>query len=127
MSIKYDSDGYSAKAKTPILASIFNAVGWLVVLATALLVVAAFTREEKVMSVPTVLIVSGSGGFVALIFFGIAQVLESIAKIEYHACREKNEAMLHSLHKIEGHLEALREKKKEPNQSLQPTGASARG
>ena len=113
MSTNYDrGDGGFGAQKTPILASIFTAVGWLVVASTVLLSVVSFQAEQKLLAVPAVLIFGGCGGFVALIFFGIAQVLESIAKIEYHTSCEKNEAILNSLHKIEGHLAAIRETKK---------------
>jgi hypothetical protein len=90
---------------TPILASIFTALGGLIVIATILVVVVSYPKDEKIMAVPTVLIIGGSGGFTALVFFGIAQVLRSIALIEHHASREKNEAILHSLHRIEGLFE----------------------
>jgi hypothetical protein len=98
---------------TPILVSVFRAVGWLVAIATAIFVAAVFASENKLLSVPTALIAVGSGGITALIFFGIAQVLQGFANIEHYASHEKNEAVLSSLHRIEGLLEAMRGDKKD--------------
>jgi len=113
MSIRYDTAATEPAMKTPILASLFNAIGWFVVLATAFLVIAAFSRQDKIASIPAVFVIGGSGGLIALAFLGTGQVLTSIANIEFYASTQKNEAILVSLHKIEGHLAALRENKKD--------------
>jgi flagellar motor component MotA len=112
MILRYDSDGQEVTIKTPILVSLFRALGWLVVIATVFVAVAMVRLDRELFSIPAVFIVSGSGGLVALVFFGGAQLLMSIARIEHHASTEKNEAILRSLHKIEGHLEALRSEKR---------------
>lgn len=112
MSISYDSRTSDTEAKRPILASLFNALGWLQVLCTAFLVFAAVSSGEKIASIPVALVIGGTGGLVALASFGVAQILTIIARIEYHTSNEKNDAILRSLHKIEGHLAAIREKGK---------------
>ncbi len=109
MRIHYDADNSEDLAKTPILASIFNVFGCLVALATTLVVIAAFSSGEKIAHIPLALLIGGAGGLVALVFFGIGQLLVSIARIELYASTEKNAAILHSLHKIEGHLASMRE------------------
>ena len=53
------------------------------------------------------------GFFAAVVSFGIAQVIEYVAKIEYHTSSQKNEAVLRTLQKIEEHLQAIRERSKE--------------
>jgi hypothetical protein len=112
MILNYESDGAEVAMKTPILVSLFRAVGWLIVVATVLSAVAMVRLDRQLLSVPAVFVTSGCGGLLALVFLGIAQVLMSVARIEFHACTQKNEAMLRSLHKIEGHLEALRAERK---------------
>ena len=111
MSIRYDADGSDRAMKTPLLASLFRAIGALAVLGTALLVFATLSQGQKIASVPAAFIVGGVGGLLSIAFFGVGQVLTSIARIEYYSSTEKNEAILHSLHKIEGHLAAIRERK----------------
>jgi uncharacterized membrane protein len=103
--------GNSEAPPQGLLAQIFVAVGWLNVVATVLIVAVTFSNAGKIGLVPVALVALGSGGLATLILFGIAQVLNSITKIEYNTNREKNDALLQSLHRIEKHLETMAEKK----------------
>jgi len=94
--------------RTPILAGFYKIVAWLVLIATVLLF--AFSVRGDRTAIPVLVSMAASGVLASLLAFGIAQVIEYIAKIEYHASSEKNDAILRSLHKIEAHLQAIRER-----------------
>lgn len=96
--------------KTPILVSIFRAFGVVATLATALTVSAALRDGRSIASIPVAIIVAICGFLIVLVFFGVAQLLMSIARIEFYASREKHEAILHSLHRIEQQLETSGER-----------------
>jgi len=113
MLINSSSDITEFELKTPILVSLFRALGGLIVLATILLVIASIKTEQTMLSIPAGFIVGGCGGLISLVFFGVAQLLMSIAKIEFYASTQKNQAILRSLHNIENHLESLRKEKNE--------------
>lgn len=112
MSLRYDSTSGNTAPKTPILSSILNAAGWLTIVATVFLLIAAVqTYREAATSgnLTAAALVGAAGIFGSLVFFGIAQVLNYFAIIAFHASNEKSEPILRSLHKIEGHVEAIRE------------------
>jgi hypothetical protein len=110
MSIKYSTDNDDIAMKTPILAQIYYALGWITVAATVLIITTGAVIPDDKVKLPIILIVAGCGGFLALFQFGVAQLITIFAKIEYNTRRVENDAHLRTLHHIEGHLEALRKK-----------------
>jgi len=102
-----DELNYSAREyQTPILAAFCRITGSLTLLATVLFTMVAFRDKAPL---PTLIVTPVVGVLASFVAFGIAQVIAYVAKIEYHTSSEKNEAILRSLHQIEGHLQAIRD------------------
>lgn len=99
---------FSEDMPKPILASIFSALGWIFLLGAALSIVFLLKTMEGYSHALLIIYTLIAGAFSSVIFFGISQMIYKIALIEFHASKQKSDAILHSLHKIEHHLEALR-------------------
>lgn len=107
MQLRYDADEDERPLRTPILVSLFRAVGVVILLATALFALTALHTQQAIANIPVAAVIGAAGVLVSLVPFGIAQVILLVAKIEYNTATQKDAAILHSLHKIEGHLKGV--------------------
>ena len=79
-STRYDSSTQEV-AKTPILSAIYNVIGTLWIVAGA---IAVFIAAEDPKTVAAGVAAAAIALFIALVCFGIAQVVMLIAKIEFN-------------------------------------------
>jgi hypothetical protein len=106
-----EAPSYTEDLPKPILASVFRGFGWLSLIVCIITFIILIRTAGNWSDAMGFIYVVFAAGFSSVIFFGIAQMIHKIALIEFHASKQKSDAILHSLHKIESHLEALRNNK----------------
>ena len=102
-----NSPSFTEDLPKPILASVFRAFGWLSLIACIITFIILIRTAGNWSGALGFIYVVFAAGFSSVIFFGVAQMIHKIALIEFHASKQKSDAILDSLHKIESHLEAL--------------------
>jgi hypothetical protein len=106
-----EAPSFTEDLPKPILASVFRAFGWLSLIACLITSVILIRTVDNWFAAMGFIYALCAAAFSSVIFFGIAQMIHKIALIEFHASKQKSDAILQSLHKIESHLEALRNNK----------------
>lgn len=106
-----ESPSFTEDLPKPILASVFRAYGWLSLIVCVITSVILHRTAGNWADAMGFIYVVFAAGFSSVIFFGIAQMIHKIALISFHASKQKSDAILHSLHNIESHPEALRNNK----------------
>lgn len=107
-----DTTSFTEDLPKPILVSVFRVFGWVSLIACIIALIFLFRTAGNWSDAASFIYVLFVAGFTSIVFFGIAQMIHKVALIEFHASKQKSDAILYSLHKIESHLEALRNYKK---------------